>query len=1021
MKVHGKIHSVSLVSATLILFFLIFVSSTASAATITSSVVGTDYKYEDWGQYPVIDLFGEKYVSLLEENNQIWQSHVDKLAKLVIDDESSRNLMTGEILDLGHGYRLEVKQVDVDGQKVWLELDKDGEYVDDQIISTDSGDHVWTCKLDNIQGVNNVPVLKIHVNQVFQGAADSIVRIDGIWLIDYANAMTLQIGDRFGDYTLTKIINGTDSSDLGSLVFEYLVTITDLGTLPGKTESYARGINNNGQVVGFSGAGFGYYDAYAFLWQNGVMNDLGTLGRPNSHAYGINDKGQVVGYSYPDEGEAHAFLWQNGTITDLGTLYYDEYSIATGINDNGQIVGYEEDTMYECRDALIWQNGTITVLGTFGGYKTGAYGINDKGQVVGYSEMKPDEVELIFGSHAFLWQNGTMTDLGILYNSKYGNYSCAYGINNNGQVVGESCTQTGYNHAFLWQNGVMNDLGSLGGLESCAYGINDKGQIVGYSEIESGSIHAFLWQNGVMIDLGTLPGGSNSKAYGINEKGQIVGYSETETGDIHATLWTLPSSNTKPVANFSASPSSGYAPLTVNFTDQSTNSPTAWNWNFGDGSINSILQNPAHTYSTVGNYTVTLTASSAAGSSIVTGIVHVIPPEEFEDIVSEIEVSDNRLREASPDTVYKSSPYIDVGGENNVRWRDVIGLDLSEYNSDAKISNAVLSLYWYYPAGKTRPEDTIVEVYRPASAWNSNYASWNKRDKGIAWKNPGGEWYDKNGVAQGSTPYATLTIKGSNLPDNRYYELDVTDLVKEYVSGKYENTGFLIKARTESNNYIAFYSSDWTNENQKPKITVTEKVPVVTLNATLTSATDNRLREASPDTVYKSSPYIDVGGENSVRWRDVIGFDLSEYSSDVSIKNAALSLYWYYPEGKTRPEDTIVEVYRPASSLNSDYVSWNKRDKGIAWKNPGGDWYDKNGVLQGNVPYATLTLKGSNLPDNRYYELDVTDLVKEYVSGKYENTGFLIKARTESNNYIAFYSSDCGNEKQVPKLQLVYR
>ncbi|AKB20003.1 hypothetical protein MSWHS_3140 [Methanosarcina sp. WWM596] len=183
---------------------------------------------------------------------------------------------------------------------------------------------------------------------------------------------------------------------------------------------------------------------------------------------------------------------------------------------------------------------------------------------------------------------------------------------------------------------------------------------------------------------------------------------------------------------------------------------------------------------------------------------------------------------------------------------------------------------------------------------------------------------------------------------------------------------------------------------------------------------DNRLREASPNTVYKSSPYIDVGGENSFRWRDVMGFDLSEYSSDTSIKNAALSLYWYYPAGKTRPEDTIIEVYRPASTWNSDYISWNKKDKDVSWKNPGGDWYDKNGVPQGSTPYATITIEGSNLPDNRYYELDVTDLVKEYTSGKYENTGFLIKARTESNNYIAFYSSDCGNEDQEPKLQLVY-
>ncbi|RPJ72847.1 MAG: DNRLRE domain-containing protein, partial [Alphaproteobacteria bacterium] len=52
--------------------------------------------------------------------------------------------------------------------------------------------------------------------------------------------------------------------------------------------------------------------------------------------------------------------------------------------------------------------------------------------------------------------------------------------------------------------------------------------------------------------------------------------------------------------------------------------------------------------------------------------------------------------------------------------------------------------------------------------------------------------------------------------------------------------------------------------------------------------------------------------------------------------------------------------------------------------------------------------------------LNVTNIVREYVSGKYSNTGFLIKARKESDNYIAFCSAQCGNEDQVPKLKLVY-
>ncbi|MFZ2498413.1 PKD domain-containing protein [Methanosarcina sp.] len=69
-----------------------------------------------------------------------------------------------------------------------------------------------------------------------------------------------------------------------------------------------------------------------------------------------------------------------------------------------------------------------------------------------------------------------------------------------------------------------------------------------------------------------------------------------------------------PLAAFSASPTSGYTPLTVNFTDRSTGSPTLWNWSFGDGTY-STQKNPAHTYSKAGNYTVILTASNSAGNN----------------------------------------------------------------------------------------------------------------------------------------------------------------------------------------------------------------------------------------------------------------------------------------------------------------------------------------------------------------------------------------------------------------------
>lgn len=84
-----------------------------------------------------------------------------------------------------------------------------------------------------------------------------------------------------------------------------------------------------------------------------------------------------------------------------------------------------------------------------------------------------------------------------------------------------------------------------------------------------------------------------------------------------------------PVApEFSATPTSGTAPLTVQFTDLSTEQPTAWSWDFGDGSTPATGQNPMHTYTTAGTYTVSLTATNEAGAQTITkpGLVQVFEP-----------------------------------------------------------------------------------------------------------------------------------------------------------------------------------------------------------------------------------------------------------------------------------------------------------------------------------------------------------------------------------------------------------
>ena len=82
-----------------------------------------------------------------------------------------------------------------------------------------------------------------------------------------------------------------------------------------------------------------------------------------------------------------------------------------------------------------------------------------------------------------------------------------------------------------------------------------------------------------------------------------------------------------PTAAFSGTPTSGQAPLNVQFTDSSTGSPTSWSWNFGDGAT-ATTRSPSHTYTAAGTYTVTLTATNASGSDpeTKTNYITVTPP-----------------------------------------------------------------------------------------------------------------------------------------------------------------------------------------------------------------------------------------------------------------------------------------------------------------------------------------------------------------------------------------------------------
>ena len=194
-----KKHTTILLAAFIVL--IAFAADTASAADNASSnnstynVVYENYKCESWSdeQYPLIDLFGDKYVPLFNDIENIRNSYVNKLARLVLDSNETYTLEPKEKLDLGYGYVLEAKKIDIDNETVWIGLTRDGQCVAEKnfSVNTDEDNKTWNITLDNIQGENNIVVMKVHVKQLFVGTEKSIVWIDGIWLIDYADAKTL--------------------------------------------------------------------------------------------------------------------------------------------------------------------------------------------------------------------------------------------------------------------------------------------------------------------------------------------------------------------------------------------------------------------------------------------------------------------------------------------------------------------------------------------------------------------------------------------------------------------------------------------------------------------------------------------------------------------------------------------------------------------------------------------------------------------------------------------------------------
>ena len=247
---------------------------------------------------------------------------------------------------------------------------------------------------------------------------------------------------------------------------------------PGLDRGVALAVNDQGVAVGYAYGFKGPFHAARFA--PSATSDLGILpGGSDSYATAINNPGEIVGYGDTAPGEngsaTHAIRFAGGAAIDLGVLIPGGSSYATGINDRGIIVGYASAPLGNTH-AVSFVDGKVVDFGPPpGGFNSAAAGINNQGQAVGWADFGDGPI------HAALFANGAITDLGTLPG---GRSSAAAAINNLGQAVGWSDDGTGIARPVLFVAGRVIDLGTFAGVTNCyPSAINDRGQVVGTVEL----------------------------------------------------------------------------------------------------------------------------------------------------------------------------------------------------------------------------------------------------------------------------------------------------------------------------------------------------------------------------------------------------------------------------------------------------------------------------------------------------------------------------------------------------------
>jgi S-layer protein (TIGR01567 family) len=417
-----------------------------------------EFKFEDWGAFNVMGFLADRYFagyvsSENVEKNLLFRESTDEnslsseqLQKILIDDDTEKTVTFGTPIRLEEGYELVIKSVDIDYSKVYIELSKDGSVIDSKIVSPSKfgatmADKTYYYRNPQVGDQRKLVTIAAHFKNVFRGADQDMVTIDGLWQISSeatmvkadaqydkmtitsvdANAGIITMENKDNAITLSKnkdtvLMNGIKikTADNDALRYYIYKEITGSGTIQLRSQVATADAQWNAQNF----AGF-YYDFKDDIGTETLSTTLTDNKLSGDSPYGVtymtsaqNKKFEYEGWGYYNvigflADEYFTSYSQSGTDSDM----LDKAN-STNLLESGQVTKVLID---DGKEKVIDLGSTITLAEGYALRPT--LGTDKKGVLVEllYDGKVVDREALILpGSYVYISKAGNITGVPVI-------------------------------------------------------------------------------------------------------------------------------------------------------------------------------------------------------------------------------------------------------------------------------------------------------------------------------------------------------------------------------------------------------------------------------------------------------------------------------------------------------------------------------------------------------------------------------------------------------------------------------